>query len=279
MCKLINNPLVSVIIPVLNGERTIKRAIDSLHKFKSDELEIVVIDGKSTDSTLNILKKYNNDIDILISEKDNGMYDAFNKGITRSTGKWIIILASDDEMIVNPIKVIKKHEGRYDDFGIITGATFDEIGEDSYKMTLPGDESDLEKYCSLNFPATFIRRDIYDKYGLLDSTFKCAADRELFLRFYKYNLKFLKINEAIVVFHMGGISTDNPLKYALPEDRRISIKYGAPRVQTYWLFYNRMFRFCAYKIYKKFGIRCRHKKNESYYSRMNIDQIVKGYSY
>ena len=90
------NPDFSVITVSFNSEDTIERTINSVLSQKNIDYEYIIIDGKSTDSTCNIINKYSKRINRIISEKDNGLYDAMNKGITLSRGKYIFIINSDD---------------------------------------------------------------------------------------------------------------------------------------------------------------------------------------
>ena len=104
---------ISIITVVRNNSATIEQAIESVYSQTYDNIEYIVIDGDSTDGTLDILKNYRDKIDILLSEKDYGLYDAMNKGIDNATGDIIGFLHSDDlfydeDVITNVIKKFKK---------------------------------------------------------------------------------------------------------------------------------------------------------------------------
>ena len=92
-----NEPLFTIITVVLNQEKHLETAIQSLLKQKINNYEYILIDGGSTDNTLKIIRKYNNKISYWISQKDKGIYDAFNKGMLLAKGKYIGILNSDDK--------------------------------------------------------------------------------------------------------------------------------------------------------------------------------------
>jgi glycosyltransferase involved in cell wall biosynthesis len=94
-------PLVSVIVVVRNGKNDIEKALASVFAQSKDICELIVIDGVSTDGTLDIIKKYNNVIDCWMSEPDSGVYDAMNKGVQLARGRYIYFLGSDDLLIVN----------------------------------------------------------------------------------------------------------------------------------------------------------------------------------
>jgi|JI9StandDraft_1071089.scaffolds.fasta_scaffold24607_2 putative colanic acid biosynthesis glycosyltransferase len=96
-------PLVSIIIPVFNAQTTLSKTIDSVTGQSYKNLELILIDGGSTDGTLNIIESYKSVITYYSSEKDAGVYDAMNKGIDRANGDWIYILGSDDELYSNDV--------------------------------------------------------------------------------------------------------------------------------------------------------------------------------
>ena len=108
-----NKPLVSIITVVLNNKKFLEKSILSVLNQNYKNIELIIIDGGSTDGTLDIIKKYKSKINFLISEKDNGLYDAMNKGIKNSKGSIIGILNSDDiynspNTLSNVINFIKK---------------------------------------------------------------------------------------------------------------------------------------------------------------------------
>lgn len=92
-------PLISVILPVYNGGRTLEAAIDSVACQRYENLELVVIDGGSTDGSLEIIRAHEGQIDLWISEPDRGVYDAMNKGVDRACGDWLYFLGSDDILL------------------------------------------------------------------------------------------------------------------------------------------------------------------------------------
>ena len=92
-----NNPLITIITVVLNGEKHLDNTIQSIINQKYTNLEYIIIDGASTDRTTKIIKKYGSKINYWVSEKDNGVYDAMNKGIKKATGEWINFMNAGDE--------------------------------------------------------------------------------------------------------------------------------------------------------------------------------------
>lgn len=102
-----NKPLISVITVVLNGEKYLKETIESVINQTYDNIEYVIIDGGSTDGTIDIIKKYEEKIDYWVSEPDHGIYDAMNKAIDMVTGKWVIFINSSDTLNKNAYIKIK----------------------------------------------------------------------------------------------------------------------------------------------------------------------------
>ena len=104
-----NYPLISIITVVYNNSAHIQKSLNSIYNQKYKNFEIIVVDGGSTDNTLNIIKQNNNKIDFWISEKDNGIYDAFNKGMTFCRGDYLGFVNSDDILKPNALKILVKY--------------------------------------------------------------------------------------------------------------------------------------------------------------------------
>ncbi len=216
--------LVSIVIPVYNGEKTIERAIESVINQKCKDYELIIVDGNSSDDTINIVSKYKNYISYIISESDKGYADAFNKGIKVASGDFIMMLAADDWLL--PLSFEKFKNSVSQDTEVWCGSIIQKM---PYGFRLRKSNPDLGKLrmeCSLENPASFYKRSLFDKYGFFDTNLKCAADREMFLRLYDNSVKFQIKQIPIVIFEMGGISTGDPEKYGLAEDVKVSIKYG-----------------------------------------------------
>lgn len=218
--------MVSIITVSYNAGKTIEKSIKSVEKEKKQEnlIEYIVIDGASSDNTMHIVEKYSNVIDISISEKDNGLYDALNKGIRISNGDYTLFLAADDELLPGAITRFKDSVDLEKDLWCGDTIVF---YAGYYKFFRSNKNLDfLYQECTLRNAATFFKRNIFDRYGYYDPNYKCAADRELFLRLYVKGAKFQIENIPIELFKMGGISSKDPGRYAVPEDKAISIKYG-----------------------------------------------------
>ncbi len=115
-------PLITIITPTLNSEKYLTKALNSILKQKYRNFEIIVIDGKSNDKTLRIIKKFDKKIDYWISEKDKGIYDAFNKGYKLARGELIGIVNSDDILTPNALKILIKYYKKYPDKDFFFGS-------------------------------------------------------------------------------------------------------------------------------------------------------------
>ncbi len=211
---------ISVITVTLNSKETIRDTLNSVYSQNYKNIEHIIVDGGSNDGTLSILKKYNNKKKKVFIKKNFGIYKSINYAIKKSTGKYICILNSDDIFQSNStIKEFMKIASKNKNTKIFLGnvAYFD--NSDYYNIT--------RFYSSMNFkswkmkfglmpphPASFIKKEVYNNYGLYNNDFKIAADFELFLRlFIIKKLNFKVINNTIVRMRSGGISGKNLKSY------------------------------------------------------------------
>lgn len=203
---------VSIITVCYNSAATIEDTITSVLSQDYKNIEYIVIDGGSSDATLDIINKYREQISIVISEPDKGIYDAMNKGIKNATGNIVGILNSDD--FYETKDVISEIVNNFDiDTDIVFGNLIFVKPENIKKITrfysLPH-----FKAWKLRFgwmpphPATFIKKSVYDKYGLYKINYKISADYEVFVRFLLVNkVNFKHINKILVRMRDGGVST------------------------------------------------------------------------
>ena len=230
---------LSIITVSYNAGDSISRTLTSVRRNKTEDIEYIVIDGGSKDCTLDILNKNRDIIDILISEKDEGIYDALNKGIKISNGDYIMLLAADDELLdgalLNVFQSLKHNTD------IWCGSIIQKNAYGYFMEISNPDLSELLYHCSLKNPASIFRREVFEKYGFYDTRWKCDGDRELFLRMYLNNVIFQVEMIPVVLFNEGGISSNNRLKYAIPEGIEISIQYGMKK-EVAKKYYNKMIK-------------------------------------
>lgn len=209
---MLQNPRISIITVAFNSVKTIKDTIYSIISQDYNNIEYLIIDGGSTDGTIDIVNQYSNDIQYVISEPDNGIYDAMNKGIKAATGDIIGILNSDDffsnnQVISNVVKMFStsRCDCLYGDLVYIKPRNLKKVVR--YWKSGFFSISKLENGWMLPHPTFFVQKRIYDKYGLYNINLKTAADYEMILRLlYKNRLKVAYIPEVMVKMRLGGES-------------------------------------------------------------------------
>ncbi len=215
---------ISIITVVLNGVSTIDKTIRSVINQDYDNIEYIIIDGGSTDGTIEIIEKYRDLIDIIISEQDSGLYNAMNKGIALASGEIIGIINSDDWYEEGAIAEVVEAFEKKPEMEIL-------FGNMNYIMT----DGRIVKYeqppfrslwhlMSVNHPATFVKREVYEKKGVFDEDFRISGDFELMNRFWSYGSIFGHLNKTLSCFSLGGIS-NSETELRDEENRYIREKY------------------------------------------------------
>jgi len=207
---------VSVITVCYNSEKYIRSAVESVLNQSYKDIEYIVIDGKSKDSTMNIVKSYEALFEgrmKWISESDNGIYDAMNKGISFSTGDLIAILNSDDVYYDNDVikDVVSQIQQSDTDtlYGNIEFVKPDNVDVVIRKWTSsPFLAGSFRKGWHLPHPSFFVKKKLYEQYGTFDTSFEVSADFELMLRLLeKHKVSTTYFDRLIVKMRMGGEST------------------------------------------------------------------------
>ena len=205
-------PLVSIITVCYNSEKVISSALESVLQQSYKNIEHIVIDGLSQDNTLTIIKEYEPLYEgrmVIVSEKDEGIYDAINKGIKLAKGSIIGILNSDDWYTEEAIeKIIQNYEGSVDIYhGNINKVRV--VGNCYYTQhQIPGDLSSLTKLMSINHSSCFVTRQWYEK-KMYDTAYKIAADYKFILESYLEGAKFKYIDYCFTYMRIWGASSSN----------------------------------------------------------------------
>jgi glycosyltransferase involved in cell wall biosynthesis len=207
---------ISIITVVYNNEKTIKDALQSVLSQSYENIEYVIIDGKSNDNTFNLINEYKDKLGYFISEKDNGLYDAMNKGIQAATGEIIGILNSDDlYQDSEVISTVMQQFCNDPELDILYGDLVYVKSDDTNKVVRNWKSKAYYKRFFENanvppHPSLFVRSNVYKEAGLFDLQFKLAADYELMLRmFKKYNFKSKYINRLIIKMRLGGATNQS----------------------------------------------------------------------
>lgn len=245
-----NLPLVSIITVVLNNKKFLQQSINSVLNQNYKNYELIIIDGKSNDGTLDILKKNDSKIDYWISEKDKGIYDAMNKGIKLSRGSLISILNSDDIYYKNALKLATNYFNRKQNIDFLFGSVI------KYKL-LYGYKP-WKIHWSFGFYSThsigfFIRKKAHKKVGYYNTKYKYSADYDFFYRMIvKYNLKGIatKKNEIFGKFRRGGISSKLSNYTFLKEIYQVRVDNGQNKIFVLFLMLLKYLRFNSKKFLK-----------------------------
>jgi len=241
--KKYKNPLFSIITVVYNGEKYLEKTIESVIKQKFKNFEYIVIDGGSTDNSVKIIEKFEKKIDYWVSEKDKGIYDAFNKGMRVSKGKFIGFINSDDIYKKNALKIISNYIEKNQQADFIFGSVKKHWG------VLYGYKPHKIKYSwgfySSHSTGFFIKRKAAEKVGFYNIKYKYHADYDYFYRLIvKNKMKGIstKKKEVVGIFRRGGFSSKISFWKKLKEDIRIRYDNGQNIFLLILIFSNKFLR-------------------------------------
>ena len=205
-------PTISIITSVWNNEKTIEGAIKSVLSQDYSDIEYIVVDGASSDGTVEVIKKYENQISKFVSEKDKGIYDGLNKGVSLATGDVIGFLHSDDiyadeNIISDVVKMFEENEtdSIYGDMVYVDKYDTSKI----FRYWKSGQYS-FKKLCNgwmPPHPTFFVKKEFYDRYGKFDLDFGIAADYDFMLRMLgKYKISTMYLPKVLYKMRVGGAS-------------------------------------------------------------------------
>jgi glycosyltransferase involved in cell wall biosynthesis len=201
-------PLVSIITIVYNGEKHIADCIRSVQRQDYPHIQYIIVDGGSKDNTLRIIEQFRGSISELISEKDEGISDAFNKGIRLAKGEIIGLINTDDwyeeGAVSKAVKAIENNDVVYGDLRFWRGEQPDHIAR--------GNHHHLTREMTVNHPTVFIRKSCYDRFGLFDKQYKCAMDYDLLLRLRVNGCRFAYVHAVLANMRWGGFSDNRWMK-------------------------------------------------------------------
>jgi glycosyltransferase len=236
-------PKISIITIVRNGCEFIEQTIKSVLSQRYDNIEYIVIDGGSTDGTVDIIKSYESKIAKWISEKDEGIADAFNKGLSFVTGDYVLFLNSDDSLANPDVVEIMAHKIIENNFPTLIYGDCDVLDRSSgraiYRARIKFSPQGLKHAQMLPHPSLFTHRTYFEKYGLFDTRFKIAMDYELLLR---GGLKERVVHVPLLVTCVrdSGMSTLNhkhvvdEIILALKKNKYISSKLAEFKMRRYF---------------------------------------------
>ncbi len=227
-------PLISIITVVFNGSKTLEQTIQSVLTQTYKNIEYIIIDGGSTDGTLDIIKKHECKIDFWVSEPDKGLYDAMNKGISKANGELIGMINSDDWYETNAVQLLVEAFNKDPKKKIFHGDRFN-VYEDGSKVIRKFHPSAFKfKYYGMtyNHPSMFIHKDIYavEKYNI---NLRSLSDYEFTLKNYLKNSEtFVYIPRAYVNYRLDGISSQLGIKESILEGFKTRRNAGMNLIQN-----------------------------------------------
>ena len=206
-------PKISIVTITFNSESTVEDTIKSIVSQDYPNLEYIIIDGGSKDGTLEIVDRYRDRIAKVVSEPDEGISDAFNKGIKNATGDVVGIINSDDNLLPGALSAVAAayEEG----VGVYRGNIYVWDSESNTKILA---------YPSMKFPlrtfkkrivchqSTFVAKSVYEKYGCFKTHFKFMMDVDLLVRLYEAGVRFKYIPAELAMFRLGGVTSSSFLK-------------------------------------------------------------------
>lgn len=208
---------ISLVTVTFNSAKTLRNTIESVISQSYPDIEYILVDGLSNDNTVEIIKEYEslfNGNMHWISEKDNGLYDAMNKGFCMATGDVVGIINSDD-LLAEPTaieKVVETFE-KYPESDAVYADLYYVAQNDIMKIVrhwVSGKQRPFKYGWHPAHPTFYARREVYQKYGLFDLDFKFAADFELMLRLIeKEHIRLVYLPEPLVRMRLGGTTSKN----------------------------------------------------------------------
>tara|TARA_B100001750_G_scaffold224373_1_gene215375 strand:- start:130 stop:891 length:762 start_codon:yes stop_codon:yes gene_type:complete len=228
--NLNKNPKITIITVVKNNEKYLEENIKSLINQTYQNYEHIIVDGLSTDKTMDIVTKYKNKIHKIISEKDNGLYDAINKGIQNASGDIIGILNSDDYFYNDALNIVRRYFESFPDIDFLFGTVFKHRVLHGYR---PWKIKWTFGFYTTHSVGFFIKKSSQWKVGLYSLNYKYSSDYDLFYRMIvKLKMKGMatKKKEVLGFFRPGGLSSK--IKYIdfLNENTQIRLNNGQNKI-------------------------------------------------
>jgi glycosyltransferase involved in cell wall biosynthesis len=218
-----SKPHYSIVTVSLNSAKEIESTARTIKQQNYPNFDWIIIDGGSTDGTLNILEEYKDLITVFVSEPDKGIYDAMNKGILHAKGQYLLFLNAGDSLC-KPNSLSSIDLSLNSDL-IVGNLFFSQSGlVRELPQLLP---KDYLLKGMLPHQATFFRRDIFDKYGFFDTSYRIAGDYEMFSRLIqKYKVSYAHVPDIIANFDETGISSNDKFRnLRKKENHRVRWKY------------------------------------------------------
>ncbi len=232
--SLPKQPLISIVTVVLNRAESLAQTIESVIEQDYDNVEYIIVDGGSSDGSLEIVRRYEHTIDYWRSAPDRGIYDAMNQGIRLASGSLIGIVNADDWYNPGVLRqAARLHQENQ--HAVCHGAMTLFDHEKPYcNIPAPRHFAGLKKGMIINHPTVFVPASVYEQFGTFDSNLKIVADWELMIRLWQANVPFQTMPGVTANFRLGGIS-HNLNRRQIEEKHQIRVRHKlAGRWDWHW---------------------------------------------
>jgi glycosyltransferase involved in cell wall biosynthesis len=237
-----SSPLISIIVAVFNGKKTLQQCIDSVANQTYLNKELIVVDGGSNDGTVELLKASQDSISYWISEPDLGIYNAWNKGLSQAKGEWICFLGTDDffwnenvlgEVVQHLMKLEPGIRVAYAQIMLLNaqGESVYSVGEPWVKI-----KKQFTQIMCIPHQGVMHRRSLFERHGKFDETFRIAGDYELLLRELRIAEASFIPNLVMTAMRQGGVSSSPENSLALMREvRRAQQMHGENLPSRLWM--------------------------------------------
>ncbi|MBI4502836.1 MAG: glycosyltransferase [Gemmatimonadetes bacterium] len=226
-------PLISIVTVSLNARALIEQTMRSVLIQKAADVEYVVIDGGSTDGTVDVIRHHAEDLDFWVSEPDRGISDAFNKGIQATQGEVVGILNAGDWYEPGALEAVRRVRHPEERFTIYHGDMAYHHEDGRHAWNARASPEHIWKYMSMFHPTMFVEREVYRRLGMFLPEFRYAMDSEFVHRCVRAGVRFAYLPRIQAHMRLGGKSGRN-FRKSLLDFRDSAIRHGAPRIPSYY---------------------------------------------
>lgn len=199
---------ISIIIATYNADSTLARCLEHIRAQKTKEIELLIMDGESSDNTLTIVDQFNDIVDVCVSEPDKGIYDAWNKAVVRAKGDWMMFLGADDYLEDDALSFYLNLLSERDcsSYDLICGKAklFNEKGKVVRYIGIPYRWESFRKQMLLSHGSSLHNKNLFKEVGLFDIKYNICGDYEFLLR---KKLNSLFVDRVIICMQYGGVSS------------------------------------------------------------------------
>jgi glycosyltransferase involved in cell wall biosynthesis len=227
--KVSIEPVISIITVVLNDAEGLQRTANSLTSYKPAGVEWIIVDGLSTDGTLDVITACGNAVDATVSERDTGVYDAMHKGVKLATGRLVYFLNAGDELLPGALEAILSAAREAPEDAVLCGEWYG-IEENGAVWLGRPHPAALARYMSISHQASLVPRTVFDDGEGFDLAYTLSADYDLFLRLHLAGRPFVVIPEPLVRYYRGGLSDRRLVRSRLEGIRALWVRRSPHRL-------------------------------------------------